>query len=192
MTYQGTLDAGQEILIENDGEQTQITLFSGGASQQQSQGSGFTTGAWSQPPALLKTRQGVILQIEASRGLFHFLIAGSGLRVLSEAPPLRDAEALPLQESTRPAFQPMKPMEPMAPTKPMEPMKPMELRMGNMQMSMGGTAPATAASSAAPASSATPEATPKEHKRFCTQCGREAGENDRFCGRCGHELHPAS
>ncbi len=75
---------------------------------------------------------------------------------------------------------PMEPLKPMAPMEPLKPMRPMEMRLGSMQMSMGGV------SRDVPREAAT---TPEEPRAaFCTNCGQAAREGDRFCAKCGREL----
>ncbi|MEW6499127.1 MAG: zinc ribbon domain-containing protein, partial [Cyanobacteriota bacterium] len=63
MAYQCNLDAGQQIIIDNQGEQTAITLTSSGSGQQQSQRTSFTTGIWTSPPVLFRTSTGLVLQL---------------------------------------------------------------------------------------------------------------------------------
>src|SRR5688500_1493973 len=102
MALQGTLSEGRELFVENIDQQTQITLQSGDASQRQSQGTGFTTGEWQQPPILYKTPHGAVLQVEGCAGRFYFQIAASSVRTLSEAPPLQETESIPLRETQVP------------------------------------------------------------------------------------------
>lgn len=173
MALQGTLSEGRELFVENNGDQTQITLRSGDAGQMQSQGTGFTTGEWKMAPVLYKSSQGAVLQVEANQGRFYFLIAATSIRTLLDAPSLHDAEAIPLHEAVASQF---KPMEPLKPLEPMRPMKPMEMKMGDMEMSMGSAKEDTSGQSAA------------SQRHSCTQCGTEAQSADNFCARCGQKL----
>ncbi len=175
MTYAYDLENGQRLVVENDGENTLVALSSGGEGQQQSQATGFDTGKWTNAPALFRTKEGLVLRIESKGGAEFFSVRGGGIQRMRGEPDLEDAGELKLRESKETlAMEPMKPMkgmQPMEPMKPMRSMRPMEMRMGNMQMSMGGT-----------------EEEPKSEKRFCTQCGKPAQKTDRFCGSCGNKL----
>ena len=179
MTYRASVDSGGELIVENEGEQTRITLSSGGGAQKQRQGTGFTTGAWTKPPALFKAKGGVVLEIRTNRGDFHFQISGGSIRSLREAPPLKDA--LPLKKSkssgqeSSESLPPMKPLEPMA---PMQGMSPMEMSMGSMRMSMGGSDTPTPRE----------KSTAKGASRFCIRCGHAAARSDKFCAACGRRL----
>jgi hypothetical protein len=183
--YMGELQTGQRIFIENVGEQTFVTLMSGGAGQQQSQRTGVESGAWLSPPVLFRSAAGVVLRLDASKGPFLFQVQSSGLAAFSAPPSLANADVLPLRqmsssETSASGFTPMQPMEPMQPMKPMEPMQPMkpmepmQMQMGSMKMQMGSS----------------PSGQPETRKRFCTHCGEAVGTEDRFCGHCGHRLVP--
>jgi hypothetical protein len=175
MTYAYDLENGQRLIVENDGDNTCIALSSGGEGQQQSQATGFDTGKWSKAPTLFRTKQGLVLRVETKGGSEFFGVRGSGIQRMRGEPDLEEAGELKLTESEETlAMEPMKPMEgmkSMEPMKPMRSMRPMEMRMGNMQMSMGGAEEET-----------------KPEKRFCTQCGKPAQKTDRFCGSCGNKL----
>jgi hypothetical protein len=138
MIYRCDIGGGQQLYLENQGNQTLITLSSSGAGQQQSQRSSATTGAWSAPPAIFRTPHGVVLRVETSTGNHFFQVQAQQIGNLSVPPPLRDAEVLPMhQQADAPGFTPMEPMKPMEPMEPMKPMEPMQMQMGNMQMQMG-------------------------------------------------------
>src|ERR1700738_1189861 len=47
MTYVCDIGNGQRLLVENDGDDTQVALSSGDSGQQQNQSTGFNTGKWS-------------------------------------------------------------------------------------------------------------------------------------------------
>ncbi|MBW0000199.1 MAG: zinc-ribbon domain-containing protein [Verrucomicrobia bacterium] len=180
MSYVYESENGQQLVVENDGDYTQVSLSSGSGGQQQSQATGFETGKWSKPPALYRLNRDWVLRLETEDGPQFVRMQGSEIRRLQSEPDLEAAEKLPFDRSDRPPrlrlMEPLRPMEPMEPMKPMEPMGPMrsmELRMGNMRMSMGGPEPRTET-----------EVT----QRFCTQCGAPVSKGDRFCGQCGHPL----
>ncbi len=197
MTFQTTLPTGAHLRIENQGDQTTLSFQSGSENQRQSQSSNFSTGQWTHPPTLFQMAQGLILRLEGESS--HYLsIENSSARARSDAPDLRGAQVLPLDqvadesnemapmkplEPMKPMapMQPMKPLEPMAPMKPLEPMKPMEMRLGSMQMSMGGSSDKASAPRESASSS-------ESRAAFCTNCGQQAQEGDRFCAKCGHEL----
>ncbi|MGL5065447.1 MAG: zinc ribbon domain-containing protein, partial [Microcoleus sp.] len=116
---------------------------------------------------------GVILRIESAQGQYFVRVQGNSTIALNSPPSLTAAEELPLTETGVPPMAPMAPMKPMEPMKPMSPMQPMqmgemEMRMGNMSVQIGNSAPAA--------------------KHFCSQCGAKISEGDRFCSSCGHPL----
>jgi hypothetical protein len=125
MSYAYKMENGQQLLVDNEGDQTRVSLGQGeGGSQQQSQGNTFDTGSWSKPPTLLRAGQDLMLRVEAKNGTRFIRVRGDDIQLLNDEPDLRQAEQLDLSESDQPAG--MKPMEPMQPMKPMEPMKPMK------------------------------------------------------------------
>jgi len=125
MSYAYKMDNGQQLLADNEGDQTRVSLGRGeGGSQQQSQGNSFNTGPWSKPPTLLRSGQDLILRVESKDGARFIRVRGDNIELLDNEPDLGQAEQLKLSESDQPAG--MKPMEPMKPMKPMEPMKPMK------------------------------------------------------------------
>lgn len=186
MALHTTLPTGAHLHIENRGDQTSLRFQSGSSGQQQSQQSGFSTGAWTHPPTLFQTANGLILRIEGEDN--HYLsLENNSARSLTDAPSLRDARVLPLEQVAD--------ANEMAPMKPLEPMKPMEMKMGSMHMSMGGNASTQQAPSSAASSSREEHTVPSEPAKpgearasFCTNCGQGAREGDRFCAKCGHEL----
>jgi len=166
MTYAYDLENGQRLIVQNDGDDTLVALRSDDEGQQQSQCTGFETGKWSKPPELYRASGKLVLRLETKRGAEFIRIRGSQIQLMQSEPELENAEKLKLKKSDESVA--MKPMEPM---KPMGRMRPMEMRMGGMHMSMGS-----------------PEREAETSKRFCTQCGKPARDDDRFCGSCGHEL----
>jgi hypothetical protein len=170
MNYECDLAAGQHLEIACEGDQTFVSFSSRGAGQQQSQGHGFTTGAWSEAPAVYRAGEDLIIRLETAQGPRFLRVHGNRASLLDGEPALSGAERVDLKVSDSTTR--MKPMEPMRPMKPMEPtrpMRPMEMKMGGMHMSMGG-------------------AEEEPAKQFCTQCGKPVGPNDRFCASCGHPI----
>lgn len=180
MAYKTQLGTSQQLYIDNQGEQTLLTLVSSSANQQQSQRSAFPTGEWLMPPALFRLGAAFVLRVESAQGPSFFGIQGQSISALATPPSLKNAEVMPLQQVSEAeaaqqnsvSFSPMEPMQPMQPIKPIEPMKMgnMEMRMGNMEMRMPGQ---------------TPQKSPTQ---FCPQCGESVGERDRFCRHCGYRL----
>ena len=178
MTYAYEFENGQRLIVQNEDDNTVVALSSGDEGQQQSQSTAFSTGKWSKTPDLFRTRGALVLRVASKSGVEFIRVRGSQIQWMRNEPDLESAEKLKLKKSDeqlgmRP-MEPMKPMEPMRPMEPMKPMgsmRPMEMRMGDMNMSMG------AVEKQAPAA-----------KRFCTQCGSPAGKDDRFCANCGHAL----
>ncbi|WP_416670377.1 zinc ribbon domain-containing protein [Egbenema bharatensis] len=187
MAYVSDLGEGQRIYLDNRGQQTIVTLSSQAPGQQQSQQNGFTTGEWATPPILFQTSTGVIIQIETAEGRSYIQVQANGMKTLSQAPALKNADVLPMQaesqqqSSNAAEMKPMQPMEPMQPMKPLKmgdmemQMNPMQMCMGDMELKMGDSVPPARTS----------EATTR---RFCTQCGSAVTPDDRFCAHCGHQL----
>ncbi len=201
--YQGQLDKYRQVLVHNQGEQTQITLQSSRPGQQQSQGSGLRTGQWTAPPSLFKLDSEFVLRLEGPDGQTFVEISPGGVQTLNAAPSLLGAQVQPLQpveppqrDASMPKMEPMKPMKPMR----ME-MGDMVMDMGSGQMSMGGSGGMQMSSG----ERSTGETTPAESKtetptteskadstapkpRFCSQCGTSVQPEARFCAQCGHKL----
>ncbi len=125
MTYAHDIGNGQRLLVENDGDNTQVALSSGDSGQQQNQSTGFSTGEWSKPPELYRTAENLVLRLESKSGVEFIGIQGNQIESIRKEPKLENAERLTLKESDEKIAR-MKPMEPMKPMKPMKNrMKPM-------------------------------------------------------------------
>ncbi len=200
--YVANLTAQQQIYLENQGNQTVITLLTGSPHQQQSQSTSWQTGVWTIPPILWRGSMGFVLRVEGQGGNFVGLIQGSSISTLSAMPAIADAQIIPLQTLTSPnsdsTLQPLQPMALMPPMQmkmppmaSMPPMPPMEMRLGNMQMQMGGAASQVSGQSSSHASSQSSNPPPSKSastQSFCSQCGAKVQEIDRFCAHCGHAL----
>ena len=125
MKYECELAAGQHLEIENEGDRTFVSFSSRGSGQQQSQGNGFTTGAWSKTPVVFRVGKDVVMRVETSGGARFLRVEGNHATLLDREPGLEGAERIEVKESQASSMKPMKPMEPMKPMRPMEPMKPM-------------------------------------------------------------------
>jgi hypothetical protein len=127
MTYTHDIGNGQRLLVENDGDDTQVALSSGDSGQQQNQSAGFNTGKWSKPPELFRTGDKIVLRLESRRDVQFVSVHGHQIESMNREPDLKTAEKPTLKESDEniARMKPMKPMEPMKPMQPMKPMKPM-------------------------------------------------------------------
>jgi hypothetical protein len=124
MTYAYDLGNGQRLLVENDGNNSQVALSSGDSGQQQNQSAGFNTGEWSKPAELFRTKDGLVLRLESKSGVQFVGVHGHQIESINSEPDLKNAEKLTLKESDEKIAR-MKPMAPMKPMEPMKPMKPM-------------------------------------------------------------------
>ena len=118
MTYTHDIGNGQRLLVEKDGDDTQVALSSGDSGQQQNQSTGFNTGKWSKPPELFRSSENLVLRLESKSGVQFISVHGHQIESSRNEPDLKNAEKLTLKESDENIAR-MKPVEPM---KPMEPM----------------------------------------------------------------------
>ncbi len=121
MTYTYSLGNGQRLLVQNDGDNTQVALSSGDSAQRQNQNTGFSTGEWSRPPELFRTAENLVLRLESKSGVEFIRVQGNQIESMRGEPKLENAERLTLKESDEniARMEPMKPMEPVKPMKPM-------------------------------------------------------------------------
>jgi hypothetical protein len=123
MNYSYELENGQHLEFRNEGNQTLVSFGNSSPGQQQSQGSGFTTGGWSKEPFLFRLQDQLILEIHTNDGNRFLRVDGNQSRSLTDQPDLSQAKQLPLKTSSgEHGMKPMEPMKPMAPMKPMRPM----------------------------------------------------------------------
>lgn len=129
MTYKGKLKSGEELLVQNDGEQTHIEVRSGDSTSHSSQSSGFDAGKWKGTPKLWAMEDGAVLQIETEQNSEFYKIVEHGIQHLEAAPDLQEAKPLELVESdetvSEVSLEQMPPMKPLE-MKPLEPLKPMK------------------------------------------------------------------
>src|SRR5271165_4043753 len=127
MTYAYDLGNGQRLLVQNDGDNTQVVLSSGDSDQQQNQSTGFNTDEWSNPPELFYSSENLVLRIESKIGVEFIAVHGNQIKSMRSEPNLKNAEKLTLKESNEniARMKPMEPMKPMETMKPIKPMKPM-------------------------------------------------------------------
>jgi hypothetical protein len=118
MTYAYNLENGQRLLVENDGDITQVALSGGDSGQQQNQSTGFSTGKWSKAPELFRISEKLVLRLESKSGMEFIGVHGDQIESMRSEPALENAEKLTLKESDENIAR-MKPMKPMEPMKPM-------------------------------------------------------------------------
>ncbi len=184
-TYTAAVAPEQQLYISNQDGQTQLTIASGNAGQQQRQSSSFATGEWRSPPALYCTASGVVLQICGQQSDTWIELQGQQIQVIA-APTVVEADRVELQPTSTPST-----MQPLPPLKMGEmkmgnmqmQMQPMWMKMGDMEMQMG-------AASSTEASPSQPSSSPN----FCSHCGQPVQsatfdrQSNRFCANCGHPL----
>ena len=173
MVYVATLGNSQ-LAIALQGMQTNITLTSSSAGQQQSQSSSFNTGQWLDRPKLREVGEGAVLQIETDRGSYYIHILSNTINRVDPPSDLQNYSTIDLKEvdDTQAAS---KPIEPMPSMQPMQ-MGNMSMDINSMSMQMGDMSMGIN----------NPDKTTT--KQFCSQCGTEAKAGDCFCRSCGHEL----
>ncbi|WP_019011739.1 hypothetical protein [Deinococcus aquatilis] len=115
MAYQAQLDDGRTLTLEQQGEQTLISL----EQQGQAQASGTTTGTWTAPPQVHLLQDRVVVELRTNPPVY-FALHGNQIQSLGEAPDLGKYGVVELKAV--PDGQGMKPMEPMTPMKPMKPL----------------------------------------------------------------------
>jgi hypothetical protein len=118
MVYACDIGNGQRLLVQNDGDNTQVALSSGDSGQKQNQSTSFTTGEWSKPPELFRTRENLVLRVQGKNAVQFIGVHGDQIESMRSEPKLENAEKMTLKESNE-SIARMKPMKPM---KPMEPM----------------------------------------------------------------------
>ena len=95
MTLKGKLKSGEELLVQNDGEQTRIEVRSGDSASHASQSSSFESGKWKGTPKLWATEDGAVLQIETEQSSEFSQIVEHGIRHLDAVPDLQGAVLRP-------------------------------------------------------------------------------------------------
>jgi hypothetical protein len=146
MAYVCELGNGQQIYLDNIGEQTSIVCASIQPGQQQQSGSSFTTGTWTEPPQLFRTPKGLFIKLSTARGEIFIQVQGQQLQLNSVMPGMQQAQQLqvaatPTMPGMTPTMQPMQPMQPMTMGNMQMSLNPMQMQMGDMQMQMGKAIP---------------------------------------------------
>lgn len=203
MAYMCEISPNQRVYLDCQGNNTVVTMMTGGLGQQQQASNAFPTGEWVTPPEMFAAPQGMVIKIKTAQGDYYIQLQGGSMNVVN-ASGIAGSEQVQMHQVELPSVTPMTPMPPMqpimAPMTPMQPMTmgnmqmnnhPMEMRMGNMQMRMGEPGqPPQSAQSAPPQE--TPLTQPSQSvqatRKFCSQCGFALEASDRFCSGCGHRL----
>jgi len=173
MAYIHTLGDGRSLYLDNQGNQTTVTLASTGVGQQQQSSYGFQTGSWTQPPEVAQSTVGIVIKLTTTEGESFIQVQGSSVSLSSKSSSASSFQAMQTTTSSE-TMQPMQPMQPMKMGDMQMNLNPMEMRMGNMELRMENK----------PDESKTTTAT----RRFCSQCGVAVKPGDRFCSSCGSSL----
>jgi zinc-ribbon domain len=163
MLYNWKLASGHEIYVDNEGAQTVVTIQNNSAGQQQRSSNSFTTGIWIVPPEMTITPTGAILKIVTPSGESVIQIQGNSVQMHSSHSGGSQSTSSTSSSSTS-GFSPMPPMQ--MGNMQMN-MPPMVMKMGDIELNMGGGS---------------------SQSRFCSQCGTPVRATDKFCASCGNKL----
>ncbi|PZO45555.1 MAG: zinc ribbon domain-containing protein [Shackletoniella antarctica] len=182
MPYQYDISPTQKIYLDNLGDNTLITLASGGPGQQQQSGTQVATGPWTELPQVVRVGSGVLVRCTTGQRTFIWQVQGGQIGAAdATAWPADQAEPMQVTASSAPVMQPMAPMQPMQMGDMQMSASPMTMRMGNMTLGKSHGNSSGAADGNASGTASGPQ-------KFCTQCGAAVSTGDRFCGSCGHQL----
>ncbi|ELR96380.1 zinc ribbon domain-containing protein [Gloeocapsa sp. PCC 73106] len=118
MPYVSQLGTGQQVYLDNQGDNTIFTIVSSSPGQQQQASNTFTTGPWTSPPEILQTPSSIMVKIYTAKGEQTLQVHGNNMSMVNAN--LNNTQKLRIQEidsMPRPIMSPMKPMEPMKPMK---------------------------------------------------------------------------
>jgi hypothetical protein len=219
MAYTCDLGSGQRLYLDNMGQQTAVTLASGGPGQQQQSGSQFTTGTWTHPPELFRTAQGVVVKLTTAQGPHYLQLQGNQWGSSTSGPNMASAQqmqtsqvaAMPgdsMSGDPMPSMQPMSfdasdapnpsapqpaaaPRPSMQPMQPMTPMQPMQpMTLGNMTMN---TNPMEMRMGNMAMSMGQPAGkVPETHAPAASAPDSSAsGAKGKFCSQCGTPVQPS-
>src|ERR1700726_3225707 len=99
MTYMHNIGNGQRLLVENDGDDTQVALSSGDSGQEQNQNTSFNTKKWSKPPELFRSSEKLVLRLGSKSGVQFISIHGNQIESMRDEPDLKNTENFALKES---------------------------------------------------------------------------------------------
>ena len=171
MAYVGELGVGSSIYIENQDSQTVITVITASPGQQQQTSHSFSIGHWTTAPSLFQYLQDYIIQLETVQGSRILWVQSGQIRQMEIKPPQHTLKPIALQQMVHmpsPSFSPL----PLTMNNMVRSGQPLQMRIGNMNLSMGTTATVTQTSS----------------NNYCSQCGASVATADKFCANCGHRL----
>jgi zinc-ribbon domain len=187
MAYMCEISPGRQVYIDAQGNNTIVTVMTGGPGQQQQASNSFQTGHWVSPPEMFEIPQGVAIKIRTTQGEHYIRIQG-GSMTLGNDSGVAASQQMQMHQADAPSAPSMQPMK-------MGNMEmnnnPMEMRMGNMHMQMGHMRMGEPIQPSQPAQSApsTPSSqSAQPTRKFCSQCGIPVEPSDRFCSSCGHRL----
>lgn len=166
MAYVCELKPGHRVHLDNQGDQTIVTVTLQMPGQQQQTSNSMTTGAWTAPPEAYKSDDGTVFKLLTTQGEVCISIQGNSVTSnvssgLGARLSMQQAATSSTTSSTTAGTMSMGTMS----------MKPMEMRMGNMELKMDAVnQPSTTT------------------RQFCSQCGAKVAPEDRFCSSCGHGL----
>jgi zinc-ribbon domain len=192
MAYMCEISPGRQVYIDTQGNNTIVTVMTGGPGQQQQASNSFQTGSWVSPPEMFEIPQGVTIRIRTTQGEHYIRIQGGSV-TLGDDSGVAASQQMQMHQTDAPSITPMQPMQPMKMGNMEMDNNPMEMRMGDMHMRMGHMQmghmrmgkpiqPTQPAQSAPSSQSAQPT------RKFCSQCGVPVEPSDRFCSSCGHRL----
>lgn len=209
MTYGCDWGTGQRLLLDNQGDQTRVTLASSGAGQQQQSTQGVQTGRWVAQPEAFQTAGGMVVKLQTISGTLFLQIQSGQIGLVDAGAVEAGSGARPVSLQAMPAEANLSVMQPMSPIQPMQmgnmsmSLNPMSMRMGNMEMRMGEPSSEPSSQSfsessafASPAPTVPPIPVPpvpnspdSVAQQFCRQCGTGVKLTDRFCSSCGTRLN---
>lgn len=181
MAYVCELNPGHRIYLDNQGDQTTITVTLQRPGQQQQTSNTMATGAWTAPPEAYQSDTGAVFKLLTTQGKVCISVQGNRVSTTSNvSSTASSSQQLSVQQTTTvpTGMQPMQSTDTMSMTMNSMPpimnsMTPMEMRMGTMELKMDTPNPQ-------------PQATTV--RNFCSQCGTKVTPEDRFCSSCGHRL----
>ena len=180
MVYVCELSPGHHVYLDNQENQTIITITLSTPGQQQQTSNSMTTGTWTALPEAYQTTGGAVLKLFTAQGEICIYIQNNSVSLMGEVPPeglqVDKSQPLSVQQTT---IAPKTTMQPMTMGNMQMTMNPMEMRMGNMELKI------KTASQTSQTSQTSPSQTTRQ---FCSQCGAKVAPEDRFCSSCGHAL----
>jgi len=128
MAYVCNLGNGQNIYLDNPGEQTVVMSMIQSPSQQQQSSSSFHTGTWTEIPQVFQTSQGLMIKIMSVQGDILIQVQGQNMQVTQNITGLLQSQKITVTQThsmpkTALMMTPMPQMQTISPLKPIEPMQ---------------------------------------------------------------------